>query len=54
MARDCHAWHQEYDDPASSRARRLAGVRAASCRAREWRDAAGVRVARVRFDAGPA
>lgn len=47
MARDWHAWHQEYDDPASSLARRLTVVRAETCRALEWLDAAGVREPRL-------
>lgn len=42
MARDWHAWHQEYDDPTSSLARRLTVVRAELCRALEWLDAAEV------------
>lgn len=41
MARDWHAWHQEYDDPGSSLAQRLTVVRGEVCRALEWLEAAG-------------
>lgn len=41
MARDWHAWHQEYDDPTSSLSRRLTVVRGELDRALEWLAEAG-------------
>jgi hypothetical protein len=42
VVRDWHAWHQEYDDPASSLSRRLEVVRHEVGRALSWLETEGV------------